>query len=58
MAGMNLMGTLFIWFFCPNMFLTATTLVATVQAFIAGAAAHHDMATNVTGRRITLHTLG
>lgn len=71
MAGMNLMGTFFYWFFLalnqpgePGRrgssfsFLAATTLVAAVQAFVAGTAAHHDMAAYITGRGIALHALG
>lgn len=38
--------------------LTAAALVAAVQAFVTGAAAHHDMAAYITGRGITLHALG
>ena len=63
------MGTLFIWFFLVRIIpreqgmgtvldkLTATSLVAAVQAFITGATAHHDMTTHITGRCITLHIL-
>ena len=77
MAGMELMGTFFIWFFqnpqCSSASgpsfhffsspsgevrrgLTTTSLVAAVQAFVTGAAAHHDVAAYITGRRITLHS--
>lgn len=39
-------------------FSAAAALVAAIQAFITGAAAHHDMAAYITGRGITLHALG
>jgi hypothetical protein len=37
--------------------LATTTLVTTVQTFVAGAASHHDMAAYITGGSITLHAL-
>jgi hypothetical protein len=43
--------------FKPGKKLTATSLVTTIQAFITGAAAHHDMTAYVTGWCITLHIL-
>lgn len=54
---MNVMGTFFIWFSVLVFYLTATTLVAAIQTFVAGAAAHHDVAAYITGRGITLHVL-
>lgn len=38
--------------------LTATTLVATIQAFVTGAATHHDVATYIACGSIALHTFG
>ncbi len=65
--GMNGGYFLLWWFFRPTYLfqslptgevrrgLTTTSLVATVQTFITSAATHHDMTTNIAGRRITLH---
>jgi hypothetical protein len=44
--------------FFEKIILTATTLVAAVQAFVASPTAHHDVSANITGGRITLHILG
>ena len=38
--------------------LTAAHAVSAVQTFIAGSATYRDMSAGITGRRITLHTLG
>ena len=51
----ELMGTLFIWFFRPDHVLAATTLCATVQALVTGTASHGYVTAVGTGRRIALH---
>jgi len=52
------MGTFFIWFFTTQgqgKSLTAPQAIPTIQAFITGAAAHGDVAANITSWRVTLH---
>ena len=41
----------------PGLRLTATALVTAIITLITSAAPHHDVAADITGRGITLHTL-
>lgn len=55
---LNLLSPQFDLFLSKLQLLATTSLVTTIQTFVAGTASHHDMTAYITGRCITLHALG